>query len=71
MRCGRRISTFDGLCGWGGNAQDVIGELLVRIEPAIEGAAIQLPAGFPEGVAQAVFSGMRAQAKRLQEQPAS
>jgi serine/threonine-protein kinase HipA len=44
---------------------------LVRIEPAIEGAAIQLPAGFPEGVAQAVFSGMRAQAKRLQEQPAS
>lgn len=56
-------------CGWGDSAQDIIEDLLARLEPAIEGAAAQLPAGFPQGVASAIFDGMRAQAARLRAQP--
>ena len=55
-------------CGWGGDAEDIISELLAMLEPAIDGAAKQLPAGFPEDVAHAIFKGMRSQAKRLREQ---
>lgn len=55
--------------GWGDNAEDIIDELLTRVEPAIESVARQLPVGFPEDVAAAIFEGIRSQAKRLQEQP--
>ena len=55
--------------GWGDDAEAVIGELLARLEPAIDSAARQLPARFPEDVATAIFNGIRAQAKRLQQQP--
>lgn len=58
-------------CGWGDNAEDIIGELLAMVEPAIENVEKQLPAGFPEDVAHAIFEGIRSQAKRLQEQPPS
>lgn len=47
----------------------VIGELLATLEPAIVSAARQLPVGFREGVAHAIFEGMRSQAKRLRGQP--
>lgn len=57
-------------CGWGDTAEDIVGELLAKMEGAIDTVATQLPQGFPEDVATAVFEGMRAQARRLHEQPA-
>ena len=55
--------------GWGDNAEDIIDELLAKVEDAIEAVAQQLPPGFPEDVASAIFEGLRTQARRLQEQP--
>lgn len=65
----RHFNATAARCGWGDNAEDVIGELLAKAEPAIESVAKQLPTGFPEDVAHAIFKGIRSQAKRLQEQP--
>jgi serine/threonine-protein kinase HipA len=45
--------------------------LLAKVEGAIEAVAQQLPPGFPEDVASAIFEGLRTQARRLQEQPAA
>lgn len=55
--------------GWGDNAEDIIDELLAKVEDAIEAVAQQLPPGFPEDVASAIFEGLRTQARRLHEQP--
>jgi len=65
----RHFNTTAARCGWGDDAEDLIGELLARLEPAIDSAARQLPAGFPQDVAHAIFKGMRSQAKRLRRQP--
>lgn len=56
-------------CGWGDDAEDIIQELLDRVEPAIAAVEKQLPTDFPEPVAVAIFAGMRSQAKKLREQP--
>lgn len=65
----RHFNATAARCGWGDDAEDLIGELLARLEPAIDSAARQLPAGFPQDVAHAIFKGMRSQAKRLRRQP--
>jgi serine/threonine-protein kinase HipA len=65
----RHFNATAARCGWGDNAEDVIGELLAKVAPAIERVAKQLPEGFPDDVAHAIFEGIRSQAKRLQEQP--
>lgn len=44
-------------CGWGGSAEDIISELLAQVEPAIEAVTRQLPTGFPQDVAAAIFDG--------------
>ncbi|MET4577416.1 type II toxin-antitoxin system HipA family toxin [Ottowia thiooxydans] len=67
----RHFNATAAKCGWGENAEDIIGELLFKVDGAIEAVAKQLPPGFPEGVATAIFKGMRTQATRLQEQPAN
>ncbi len=66
----RHFNATAARCGWGENAEDIIGELLAKVEPAIEAITKQLPLDFPKDVATAIFEGMRTQAKRLQEQPA-
>ena len=66
----RHFNATAAKCGWGENAEDIIGELLAKVEGAIEAVAKQLPPGFPDDVATAVFEGMRNQARRLHEQPA-
>lgn len=58
-------------CGWGNDAEDIIGELLARVEGAIDRVSAALPPGFPGDVAQSIFEGVRTQARRLQEQPAA
>lgn len=65
----RHFNATAAKCGWGENAEDIISELLARVEVAISAVAAQLPLGFPADVAETIFSGMRLQAKRLREQP--
>lgn len=64
----RHFNATAAQAGWGHDAEDIIGELLARVEPAIEAAARQIPAGFPQDVADAIFEGVRAQASRLKAQ---
>lgn len=66
----RHFNATAAKCGWGESAEDIIGELLARVEGAIDAAAMQLPQGFPQDVAAAIFEGVRTQARRLREQPA-
>lgn len=56
-------------CGWGESAEDIISELLNRVELAITGVTRQMPADFPLDVAESIFEGVRRQAQRLQGQP--
>ena len=67
----RHFNATAAKCGWGETAEDMIGELLTKVDDAIESVSKQLPDGFPEDVATAIFEGMRSQAKQLQEQPAA
>lgn len=67
----RHFNATAAKCGWGDTAEDIIGELLAKVEGAMDAVAKQLPEGFPDDVATAVFEGMRAQAERLREQPVS
>ncbi len=67
----RHFNATAAKCGWGDNAEDIIGELLAKVEGAIDAVAKQLPEGFPEDVAAAIFEGMRTQARRLEAQPAT
>ena len=53
------------------DAEDIITELLARVEPAIEAVTRQLPPGFPQDVAVAIFEGVRKQVKRLEGQPST
>jgi serine/threonine-protein kinase HipA len=67
----RHFNASAARCGWGNDAEDIIGDLLARVEGAIDRVSAALPAGFPGDVAESIFEGVRAQARRLQEQPAS
>lgn len=67
----RHFNATAARCGWGETAEDIIGELLAKVDDVTESVSKQLPDGFPEDVATAIFEGMRNQAKRLQEQPAT
>lgn len=55
-------------CGWGADCEDLISELLQRVEPAIARVQGLIPSGFPEDVAEAIFSGVRESAERLGSQ---
>lgn len=65
----RHFNTTAARCAWGEDANDIIDELLARVEPAIASVEHLLPGNFPDEVATAVFMGMRSQAKKLREQP--
>ena len=67
----RHFNATAAKCGWGDNAEDIISELLARVEPAIEAVTRQLPPGFPQDVAVAIFEGVRKQVKRLEGQPST
>lgn len=56
-------------CGWGEHAEDIISELLNRVELAIAGVTRQIPVDFPLDLAESIFEGVRRQAQRLQGQP--
>lgn len=56
-------------CGWSENAEDIISELLNRVELAIAVVTRQIPVDFPMDVAESIFEGVRRQAQRLQGQP--
>jgi len=67
----RHFNAAAARCAWGDNAEDIIGELLARVEGAIDSVSAALPPGFPGDVAESIFQGVRTQAGRLQEQPAT
>jgi len=67
----RHFNATAAKCGWGVDAEDIIGALLAKVEPAIAAVSKQLPFDFPPDVAEAIFEGVRKQAQRLQSQPAS
>lgn len=67
----RHFNAAAARCGWGDDAEDIICELLSRVEGAIDTVLAALPPGFPGEVAEGIFQGVRAQARRLQDQPAS
>lgn len=58
-------------CGWGENAEDIISELLNRVELAIAVVTGQMPVDFPLDVAEPIIEGVRQQALRLQAQPST
>lgn len=58
-------------CGWGENAEDIISELLNRVELAIAVVTRQMPVDFPLDVAEPIIEGIRKQAQRLQAQPST
>lgn len=66
----RHFNATAARCGWGESAEDIISELLGKVDHAIDTVAAGLPSGFPENVASAIFEGMRSQARRLSGQPA-
>ena len=61
----RHFNATAARCGWSDNAEDIIDELLSKVESAIQSVSNKLPAGFPKDVAQAIFDGVSSQAKRL------
>ena len=65
----RHFNATAARCGWGANAEDIVEELLARVEPAIAAVTRLMPAGFPHDVAEAIFGGVRQQVRRLQAQP--
>lgn len=67
----RHFNATAAKCGWGQNAEDITGELLARVEPAIAAVTRQLPVAFPLDVAEAIFEGIRKQAQRLGAQPST
>ena len=56
-------------CGWGENAEDIISELLNRVDLAIAVVTRRMPVDFPLDVAESIIEGVRKQAQRLQAQP--
>lgn len=67
----RHFNASAAKCGWGADAEDIMSELLARVEPAIDAVTRQMPVDFPQDVAEAVFEGARKQVQRLQAQPST
>ena len=67
----RHFNAMASKCGWGADAEEIIGELLERIEPAISAVEKILPADFPQAVASAIFAGVRLKARKLRDQPST
>jgi serine/threonine-protein kinase HipA len=65
----RHFNATAARCGWGADAEDIISELLAKVEQAIGAVEHQLPFDFPQDLAEAVFRGVRGQVKRLEAQP--
>ena len=67
----RHFNSTAAKCGWGADAEDIINELLEKVEPAIAAVENLLPASFPEDVATSILAGIRLQAQKLKNQPSS
>ena len=65
----RHFNATAAKCGWGENAEDIISELLDRVELAIAAVTWLMPVDFPQDVAEAIIEGVRKQVQRLQAQP--
>ena len=66
----RHFNTTAARCGWGDTADDLIEEILAKVEPAIDRVSDLIPSGFPQDVGDSIFKGMRSQARRMRDQAA-
>ena len=55
-------------CGPGTDMEDVVEAVLAQLDPVLDKLGVELPAGFPEDVFITIAAGMRASARRLQNQ---
>lgn len=67
----RHFNATAAKCGWGENAEDIISDLLDRVELAIAAVTRQIPVDFPQDVAESIINGVRKQVQRLQAQPST
>jgi serine/threonine-protein kinase HipA len=61
----RHFNAMAARCGHGRDAEDIIEELLARVEPAIATVAAEVPPEFPAQVPEKIFAGLRWSAQAL------
>lgn len=62
----RHFNVMAPQCGYGKDAEPIIGRLIERTEGVIEEVGAWLPAGFPQQVADSVFRGLKRAAGLLE-----
>jgi serine/threonine-protein kinase HipA len=67
----RHFNAMAPKCGYGASAEPLIERLLQRAPGAIEEVNARLPAGFPQRVADAIFTGLQDAAGVLQQMPSA
>jgi serine/threonine-protein kinase HipA len=53
-------------CGYGKDAEPIIGRIVERTDAVIGQVSSRLPAGFPQHVADSIFAGLKATVVKLQ-----
>jgi serine/threonine-protein kinase HipA len=65
----RHFNAMAPKCGLGASAEPLIERILQRVPGAIEEVNAQLPTGFPQRVADTIFTGLREAARALAQMP--
>lgn len=64
----RHFNAMAHRCGLGADMEDIVEDVLAQLDPVLDKLGAELPAGFPEDVFITIAAGMRASARRLQNQ---
>lgn len=64
----RHFNAMAHRCGLGADMEDIVEDVLAQLDPVLDKLGAELPAGFPEDVFATIAAGMRASARRLQNQ---
>jgi len=67
----RHFNAMAPSCGYGQSAEPLIERILERVPGAIEEVNAQLPAGFPQRVVDAIFTGLQDAAAALRQMPSN
>ena len=67
----RHFNAMATKCGYGASAEPLIEHILQRVPEAIEEVNAQLPTGFPQRVADTIFTGLQEAARALAQMPAA
>ncbi len=63
----RHFNAMASQCGYGKDAEPIIGRLLERTDSVVQEVAARLPAGFPQQVASSIFKGLKTSAEKLHD----